>query len=91
MVWVIGVKLECKAFPMLSTMADVVIDDSMQAAIASSLVTSFLNMSLACAAKEIISPKIPCIRLENRQQQALKYLHYLGPTVSSFQACKLWF
>lgn len=47
-------KLECKAFPTLSTMADVVIDDSMHkiAAIASRRVTSFLNMSLACATTE---------------------------------------
>ena len=45
-------KLECRAFPTLSTMAEVVMDDSMQrmAVMASSLVTSFLNISLACAA-----------------------------------------
>lgn len=37
---------------MLSTIADVVIDDSMHkmAVIASNRVTSFLNISLACAA-----------------------------------------
>ena len=44
-------KLECRAFPTLSTMAEVVMNDSMQrmAVMASSLVTSFLNISLACA------------------------------------------
>lgn len=45
-------KFECKAFPTLSTMADVVMDDSMHsiAVTASNRVTSFLNISLACAA-----------------------------------------
>ena len=46
-----SVKLECRAFPMLSTIAEVVIDDSMHkmAVMASNRVTSFLNISLACA------------------------------------------
>lgn len=47
-------KLECRAFPTLSIMADVVIEDSIHriAAIASSRVTTFLNISLACAGKK---------------------------------------
>ena len=47
-----SVKFECRAFPRLSTMAEVVMDDSTHkmAVMASNLVTSFLNISLACAA-----------------------------------------
>lgn len=47
-----SVKLECKAFPTLSTKAEVVMDDSMHkiAVMASSRVTSFLNIRRACAA-----------------------------------------
>jgi hypothetical protein len=47
-----SVKFECREFPTLSTMADVVIDDSIHkiAIMASIRVTSFLNISLACAA-----------------------------------------
>lgn len=47
-----SMKFECRAFPTLSTMAEVVMDDSMHkmAVIASNRVTSFLNISLACAA-----------------------------------------
>lgn len=46
-----SLKLECNAFPTLSTIAEVVIDDSMHriAVMASNRVTSFLNISLACA------------------------------------------
>jgi hypothetical protein len=42
---------ECRASPVPSIFADVVMDDSMHntAAIASSCLTSFLNISLACA------------------------------------------
>ena len=45
-------KFECRALPTLSTMAEVVMDDSMHkmAVMASNRVTSFLNISLACAA-----------------------------------------
>lgn len=47
-----SVKFECRAFPTLSTIAEVVIDDSMHrmAVTASKQVTSFLNINLACAA-----------------------------------------
>lgn len=47
-----SMKFECRAFPTLSTMAEVVMDDSMHkmAVMASNRVTSFLNISLACAA-----------------------------------------
>lgn len=47
-----SVKFECRALPTLSTMAEVVMDDSMHkmAVMASNRVTSFLNISLACAA-----------------------------------------
>lgn len=47
-----SVKFECREFPILSTMAEVVMDDSMHkiAIMASNRVTSFLNISLACAA-----------------------------------------
>lgn len=47
----LSVKLEWSAFPTESTIAEVVMDDSMQriAAMASNLVTSFLNINLACA------------------------------------------
>ena len=46
-----SVKFECRAFPTLSTIAEVVMDDSMHkiAVIASTQVTSFLNINLACA------------------------------------------
>ena len=46
-----SVKFECRAFPTLSTIAEIVMDDSMHkmAVIASNRVTSFLNISLACA------------------------------------------
>lgn len=46
-------KLECSTLPTQSTIAEVVMDDSMRrmAATASSRVTSFLNMSIACAEK----------------------------------------
>lgn len=49
-----SVKFECRAFPTLSTIAEVVMDDSMHkmAVMASSLVTSFRNISLACAAND---------------------------------------
>lgn len=49
-----SVKFECRAFPAVSTIADVVMEDSMHnmAVIASSFVTSFLNISLACATAE---------------------------------------
>lgn len=49
--------MECRAFPTLSTIANVVIDDSIHkmAAIASNPVTSFLNISLACAIIEMSS------------------------------------
>lgn len=45
----LSVKLECRAFPMQSTIAEVVMEDSMHktAVMASSRVTSFLNISLA--------------------------------------------
>jgi hypothetical protein len=45
--------LEFRASPALSTTADVVMEDSMHnmAAIASSSVTSFLNINLACATR----------------------------------------
>lgn len=47
----LSIKLECSTFPALSTIAEVVMDDSMHniAVIASNRVTSFLNISLACA------------------------------------------
>lgn len=49
-----SVKFECRAFPTLSTIAEVVMDDSMHkmAVMASNLVTSFRNINLACAAND---------------------------------------
>lgn len=62
-------KLECRAFPTLSTMAEVVMDDSMHkiAIIASNLLTSFLNISLACAAR-ILSNSQGTIHIENQHK-----------------------
>lgn len=50
-------KLECKAFPTVSTIAEVVMDDSTHkmAVMASNCVTLSLNISLACAATLIIT------------------------------------
>ena len=80
-------KLECRAFSTLSTMVEVVMDDSMQrmAVMASSLVTSFLNISPACAATlpELLEHHISRkVALESPWRA-----RYLGLTVSSFLAC----
>jgi hypothetical protein len=47
----LSVKFECRASPIVSTIGDVVMEDSMHsmAAMASSCTTSFLNINLACA------------------------------------------
>ena len=79
--------MECRAFPTLSTMAEVVMDDSMQrmAVMASSLVTSFLNISLACAAT---LPELPEHHISRKVVLESPWRErYLGLTVSSFLAC----
>ena len=49
-----SVKFECRAFPAISTIGDVVMEDSMHnmAAMTSSCVTSLLHINLACAAAD---------------------------------------
>lgn len=75
-----SVEFECRALPTLSLVAVVVMEDSMHktAAMASNRVTSFLNISLACAA--ILRNQI--FIKENRKQR----MTYPELGVSNFQA-----